>query len=110
MADPTHSYQPPFDRHDWIIDRNGKRIRYVIDFYTGRGGASKGNPNGLPPQLAFYLDVRPALDDFEGVRMRVRRSLNELFGLNPSLGKKTTGTATAALATGQQQQTSPARD
>lgn len=72
-------YQPPFDRHDWIVDRNGKRIRYVIDFYTGRGGAAT-LPAGVPPQLAFYLDVRPALDDFEGVKMRVRHSLNRLFG------------------------------
>ena len=23
-------YSLPFDRHDWIIDRNGKDIRYVI--------------------------------------------------------------------------------
>ena len=35
----------------------------------------------LPPQLAFYLDVRPAIDDLEGVKMRVRRSINRLFGM-----------------------------
>ena len=81
----SNSYQPPFDRHDWTIDRNGKRIRYIIDFYTGRGGASAAAPGGLPPQLAFYLDVRPALDDFEGVKMRVRRSLNRLFGFGSGL-------------------------
>lgn len=23
----------PFDRHDWIVDRCGKEVRYVIDFY-----------------------------------------------------------------------------
>lgn len=73
------SYQAPFDRHDWIVDRNGKRIRYVIDFYTGRGGGA-ALPAGVPPQLAFYLDVRPALDDFESIKMRVRHSLNKLFG------------------------------
>ena len=73
-------YQAPFDRHDWIISRNGQKIRYVIDFYTGRG-ASAALPAGVPPQLAFYLDVRPAIDNFESVKMRVRRSLNKLFGL-----------------------------
>ena len=26
-------YQLPFDRHDWIVDRNGKEVRYVIDYY-----------------------------------------------------------------------------
>lgn len=23
----------PFDRHDWVIDRCGQEVRYVIDFY-----------------------------------------------------------------------------
>lgn len=23
----------PFDRHDWVVDRCGKEVRYVIDFY-----------------------------------------------------------------------------
>ena len=26
-------YQLPFDRHDWIVDRAGKEVRYVIDYY-----------------------------------------------------------------------------
>ncbi|KAH7914674.1 cytochrome c/c1 heme-lyase [Hygrophoropsis aurantiaca] len=57
-------YSAPFDRHDWIVERCGTRIRYVIDFYTGRGdGPSSNNPS-------FYLDVRPALDNWEGVKMR----------------------------------------
>lgn len=25
--------QLPFDRHDWYVDRCGKEVRYVIDFY-----------------------------------------------------------------------------
>jgi len=37
----------------------------VIDFYTGKADAVRqGN-------MAFYLDVRPAVDDWEGVRTRV---------------------------------------
>jgi hypothetical protein len=71
------SYQPPFDRHDWLISRplassspseqepKEERIRYVIDFYTGRGGAG-----------SFYLDVRPALDGWEGIKMRWERWWN----------------------------------
>ena len=23
----------PFDRHDWIVDRCGQEVRYIIDFY-----------------------------------------------------------------------------
>ena len=45
----------------------------------------------MPPQLAFYLDVRPAIDGFEGVRMRVRRSLNKLFGLGKSVEQRSAG-------------------
>ncbi|KAI0080611.1 cytochrome c and c1 heme-lyase [Panus rudis PR-1116 ss-1] len=58
-------YSAPFDRHDWIVDRCGTRMRYVIDFYAGR------SPNSQVP--SFYLDVRPALDNWEGVRMRAER-------------------------------------
>lgn len=30
----------PFDRHDWIIDRCGKEVRYVIDYYYDSHRAS----------------------------------------------------------------------
>lgn len=59
------SYTPPFDRHDWIVDRCGTHVRYVIDFYTGR--QTEG-----PGKMAFYLDVRPAVDDWEGIKTRVK--------------------------------------
>jgi len=42
----------------------------VIDFYRGRGSGGEG------AGLSFYLDVRPKLNSWEGVRMRVGR----LFG------------------------------
>ncbi|OWT41663.1 cytochrome c heme-lyase [Cryptococcus neoformans Bt1] len=58
-------YTPPFDRHDWIVDRCGTNVRYVIDFYTGR--QTEG-----PGKMAFYLDVRPAVDDWEGIKTRVK--------------------------------------
>ncbi|KZV85109.1 cytochrome c and c1 heme-lyase [Exidia glandulosa HHB12029] len=66
-------YQPPFDRHDWVVDRCGTRVRYIIDFYTGRGAA-----NGSAP--SFYLDCRPALDNWEGVKMRTQRFFTRWFG------------------------------
>ncbi|KAI9888811.1 MAG: Cytochrome c1 heme lyase [Vezdaea aestivalis] len=56
-------YTAPFDRHDWIVDRCGVQIEYIIDFYPGKG----------PAGLSFYLDVRPKLNSFEGCRMRVAR-------------------------------------
>ncbi|KAL2125710.1 hypothetical protein VTJ04DRAFT_2075 [Mycothermus thermophilus] len=62
-------YSAPFDRHDWVVDRCGTRIEYVIDFYAGRSdGANRG-------KLNFYLDVRPKLNTWEGVKMRALRAL-----------------------------------
>ncbi|KAK7727269.1 Cytochrome c1 heme lyase [Cytospora paraplurivora] len=61
-------YTAPFDRHDWIIDRCGKKVEYVIDFYAGKPGAAGGVPS-------FFLDVRPKLNSWEGVKMRALRGV-----------------------------------
>lgn len=61
-----HSYAAPFDRHDWVIDRCGHKVRYIIDFYSGGSASPAGN-------LSFYLDVRPAPDTVEGIQMRMAR-------------------------------------
>lgn len=29
-------YNPPFDRHDWVLQRCGKEVKYLIDFYQAR--------------------------------------------------------------------------
>jgi hypothetical protein len=41
----------PFDRHDWVVDRCGQEVRYVIDFYfyDDRAGTPQvccGDPRG----------------------------------------------------------------
>ncbi|KAI7866092.1 cytochrome c/c1 heme-lyase [Spinellus fusiger] len=48
-------YTLPFDRHDWTVDRCGKKVTYVIDFYAGKNDPQR------PDAVSFYLDVRPAL-------------------------------------------------
>ena len=58
----------PFDRHDWVVDRCGKQIDYVIDFYAN----DEPEKNGLPP---IYLDVRPKVNTFEGCKLRLLKSL-----------------------------------
>ncbi|OMH82438.1 putative cytochrome c-type heme lyase [Zancudomyces culisetae] len=85
-------YKPPFDRHDWTVDRNGKQVRYIIDFYGGgMGGSSDSSANGKSADAStststststskgkglasFYLDVRPA-PTVGGVVDRIRRAL-----------------------------------
>ncbi|EFQ98730.1 cytochrome c1 heme lyase [Nannizzia gypsea CBS 118893] len=62
-------YQLPFDRHDWVVERcDGARLEYVIDFYQG-----KSNQRGDGGKLNFFLDVRPKLNSWEGIRMRASR-------------------------------------
>jgi len=57
-------YDLPFDRHDWIVSRNGKEIRYIIDYYDG-GEVAKD-------YRFTILDVRPAFDSTEAWWDRTR--------------------------------------
>ncbi|KAG0366687.1 holocytochrome c synthase [Gamsiella multidivaricata] len=62
----------PFDRHDWIVDRCGKEVRYVIDYYGGEDDVA----NDVP---VFHLDVRPALDSVESTMDRLKFGVREAF-------------------------------
>ncbi|KAH9978327.1 cytochrome c and c1 heme-lyase [Russula compacta] len=66
--------EPPFDRHDWIVRRpsTGEEVRYVIDYY-----GAPPLPDGSP---VFSLDVRPALDSFGSISMRVRAATRAAWG------------------------------
>jgi len=63
-------YAAPFDRHDWVVDRCGTQVDYVIDFYAGKPVQGGRQGEGL----SFYLDVRPKLNSWEGCRMRIART------------------------------------
>ena len=59
-------HPPPFDRHDWIVDRGGIEVRYVIDYYHDE---SSIQIDKIPSKLtdtssiqSIKVDVRPALD------------------------------------------------
>ncbi|KAI3432225.1 hypothetical protein D9Q98_003787 [Chlorella vulgaris] len=60
-------YGLPFDRHDWIVDRDGREVRYVIDFYNAA-------PRSDMP-AAMHLDVRPALDSPGALWERLRMQM-----------------------------------
>ncbi|KAI8919059.1 cytochrome c/c1 heme-lyase [Powellomyces hirtus] len=67
-------YSLPFDRHDWTVDRCGKKVEYVIDFYSGgREGKAEG-------EVSFFLDVRPKMS-FEGVVDRLKMWWNTGEGI-----------------------------
>lgn len=56
----VNRYNPPFDRHDWVVERpDGTEVRYVLDFYAGQIDPK------APKPVAMHLDVRPALDSFD---------------------------------------------
>lgn len=59
----------PFDRHDWIVDRNGKEVRYVLDFYSI-------STDGLP---RVDIDVRPAVDSVGSFVDRIRMNFRKIF-------------------------------
>lgn len=78
-----NSYELPFDRHDWIVDRCGKDVRYVIDYYDG-GMVDKDYKFAI-------LDVRPAIDSFGNVwdRMRVAYMRWKYSALDTITGNRT---------------------
>lgn len=66
-------YAAPFDRHDWVVDRNGKEVRYIIDFYRG----SPRRVEGQQEAIGMHLDVRPALDSFDAAMDRSKMAWYE---------------------------------
>ncbi|KAJ3352850.1 holocytochrome c synthase [Allomyces javanicus] len=63
-----HGSPRPFDRHDWFVDRCGKQVRYVIDYYSGPD-------EGDTP--VFFLDVRPAVDSPTAAFDRMRAAFRD---------------------------------
>ena len=58
-------YTLPFDRHDWVVNRNGTKVRYIIDFYEGKKDPIK--------PVSIFLDVRPAVDSVDTLLDRMKR-------------------------------------
>ncbi|KAM5532392.1 hypothetical protein V8D89_013425 [Ganoderma adspersum] len=64
--------EPPFDRHDWIVRRQGgEEVRYVIDYYS-----APPEPDGSP---VFSLDVRPALDSVGSIKQRIQAATQDAW-------------------------------
>ncbi|KAJ3091608.1 Cytochrome c1 heme lyase [Quaeritorhiza haematococci] len=74
-------YTLPFDRHDWTVDRCGKQVRYIIDFYSGARPTPTGGAPGQKQQtVAMFLDVRPA-PTWEGMKERFMKFWKDGDGL-----------------------------
>ena len=54
----------PFDRHDWYVDRGGRSVHYIIDyFYNPSGSAVSPKGPRAPLTGSIHVDVRPAVED-----------------------------------------------
>lgn len=90
----------PFDRHDWIVDRCGKEVRYIIDYYD----VASARPNDrLPVSMheegavpSISIDVRPAGDSLADVLDRVQTTF---AGLPKVLGTASDPAAAEAAPT-----------
>ncbi|KAJ1985304.1 Cytochrome c1 heme lyase [Dimargaris verticillata] len=72
-------YKLPFDRHDWVVDRCGQQVTYIIDFYSGSPTTRTlpGTTSSVTIHTpSFYLDVRPKLTP-QGFVDRVRRLFSD---------------------------------
>lgn len=85
----------PFDRHDWIVNRCGEEVRYVIDFYFYDDKA--GTPE------AFEVVARPALDSVGSTLDRAKMAVYTRFAAW-GLPCPITGHPNSGRFAGQQQQ------
>ena len=66
-------YNKPFDRHDWIVDRCGTKVRYIIDFYVGQ------KIGKIDHREQMFLDTRPAFDSFGSMVDRTKMWFDRNF-------------------------------
>eukprot|EP01068_Selenidium_serpulae_P020178 Selendium_serpulae@DN8020_c0_g1_i1.p2 len=65
-------FAPPFDRHDWFVDRCGRRVRYLIDFYDGSSSSSSSSPIATEEAIPVLVDARPELRSLSAAADRTR--------------------------------------
>lgn len=65
--------EKPFDRHDWIIDRCGKKVRYIIDYYSGNSSIENDS-------VEMAVVARPALDSLTSFYDRIRMATYNNWG------------------------------
>jgi len=68
-------YGWPFDRHDWYVDRAGKPVHYIIDYYYNPLGPALSPSEVTTLKVKhthmIHVDVRPAVEDVGSVLDRL---------------------------------------
>lgn len=73
----------PFDRHDWIIVREGdEQVRYVIDYYHDENNMvqEKNLPSGTQSNIS--VNLRPAVDSVGSFIDRIKFPIYKTFSKN----------------------------
>jgi Cytochrome c/c1 heme lyase len=77
------SHPAPFDRHDWVVDRGGEEVRYVIDYYHDESAVELDKKpqhlKDLSSMKSIKVDVRPAIDSVGALMDRMLLMPVELF-------------------------------
>ena len=66
-------YSPPFDRHDWVVNRCGEEVTYLIDFYKG------DSTRAGPP--SFFIDARPNITSLSTLADRMLMPAYQALGI-----------------------------
>jgi len=66
-----HPYGESFDRHFWFIDRCGKEVQYIIDFYQDDSKADKEKNLS-----SISIHARPALNSLENIMDWIKYKLS----------------------------------
>eukprot|EP01038_Epipyxis_sp_PR26KG_P007838 gene7838-10645_t len=65
----------PFDRHDWIVDRGGNEVRYIIDYYHDESmiefDKTPKHLKDISSMKSIQVDVRPAIQSFKSILDRM---------------------------------------
>jgi len=69
----------PYDRHDWVVNRCGEEVRYVIDYYSYSGVSEDDE--------IYTIDARPAPSNLRNIIDRVHLGFKKMLRLeNPLAG------------------------
>jgi len=77
----------PFDRHDWVVDRCGREVRYIIDYYhddTLPIDQTAPRQHDMNAKTQIWVDVRPALDSPGALWDRLRLTAMQAMGQTPT--------------------------
>lgn len=69
----------PFDTHIWVVNRCGKPVKYLIDFYSGSVKLDRGQSQHQAMPVSIFVDVRPKVEDFDSFIEYSKMTLSSIY-------------------------------